>query len=953
MNWHKSVSIRLACALIFAAIASSAFALNPPQYAFSINLTQTPQPFSPVSLGIDSSGNLYAGCSGDVVAKMSGNGSFITQWSVISPSALAVDNAINYVFVIDSEDYTVNEFFLDGTFYQEWGGTGSLAGQFNGPSGISVSTDGSIFVADTFNNRIQIFYGNVSYGSQWGVLGDGPGQLDGPGGVAVDSSNNVYVIDIPTNAVNNFRIQRFTANGTYLNEWFTPAETTAYVGIGGITTDNSNRVYVADSANMDILIYDTNGTLLTKFGSAGSGPGQINMPGGVAVDPTGNYIYVADYYNARIDVFAYAPASPIIYAQPASQTVPAGANVTFSASAFGAATLAYQWLSNGIAIPGATTSTLTFLNLDPSISGTVYSILVTNSLGSMYSSNAVLTVAPALVNTLAANGISATGAVLNGSVTTGSYPTVSWFEWGTDTTYGNATSPSSLPSGATSAVSNALSGLSGVNVYHYRIDASNSLGVTFGADQSFSVGLKPVVANLPVSNVGSTSATINASINPEGLSTGAYFEWGQTTGYGHLTPVSNLGSGAQSVTSSATITGLVSGVIYHYLTIATNRLGIANGGDRTFIAGPWNLSLSTNNTIMALAMSADGTGMTAGTESTLFLSHDGGVSWRPTNSPDAVWQAMCSSADGRLIAIAGSEHIFTSTNSGTAWSDIALPFHNWFGLASSADGTRLAMVGINPGVIFTSTNGGSLWTSNNVPTSFEWGAIASSSDGLKFVACAGGAQPGSGMGPIYTSTNCGVNWSTNNVPRAYWQSVAISADGTKLAAAAGGASETGPIYVSHNSGLNWNPTTAPVTNWQAIASSADGTHLAAIPRTGGLIWFSVDSGSNWTSSLLPSATWYCLATSADGGKIAVGGSQGLFTLQNVVAPSLTSSASGGNVVVSWIVPSVPFQLQSTPNLFRNNWSPVTNSPVLVPGSVLNQVTLPLATPAGFYRLVQP
>src|SRR5579859_3184232 len=242
MNSSHTSFIRLVCLLVLTLIAFRAGALTPPQYAFSINLPQVPQPFSPVSLAIDSSGNVYAGCSGDVVAKMSGNGSFITQWSSISPSSLTFDNAIDYVFVIDTEDYTVNEFFPNGTNYQVWGGVGSGAGQFNGPSGIAVAPDGTIFVADAFNQRIQMFNGSVPaapYITSWGTLGDGPGQIDGPGGIAVDSSNNVYVIDIPTTAVNNFRIQRFAPDGTYFNQWFTPAETTAYVGIAGITTDAS------------------------------------------------------------------------------------------------------------------------------------------------------------------------------------------------------------------------------------------------------------------------------------------------------------------------------------------------------------------------------------------------------------------------------------------------------------------------------------------------------------------------------------------------------------------------------------------------------------------------------------------------------------------------------------------------------------------------------------------
>ncbi len=946
-----------AVSLAIAAMTCTSYGLNPPQYAFSINLTQVPQPFSPISLGVDSSGNLYAGCSGDVVAKLSANGSYITQWGVTSPSYLAVDNAINYIFVIDSEDYTVDQFFPDGTFYQEWGGVGSLPGQFNGPSGIAITSDGTIFVADAFNQRIQVFDSNVSYNSEWGVLGDGPGQIDGPAGVAVDSSNNVYVIDVPTNAVNNFRIQRFTTNGTYLNQWFTPPETTAYVGIAGITTDNSNRVYVVDASNNDVLIYDTNGTLLTKFGSTGSAPGQFTSPGGIAIDPTGNYVYVADYYNARIDVFAYAPASPIIYSQPTNQIVPGGATVTLSAAAYGASTLVYQWMSNGVPITGATNTTLTISNIDPASSGDAYSIVVTNPLGTSVSGSAMITVVPALVTTLPASGISATGAALNGTTTTGSSATTAWFEWGTDTTYGNVTGPDNLPLNSTVSLSNALSGLSGLNLYHYRIDASNALGVVTGSDQTFAVGLKPTVATLPTSNATTTSITVNATANPEGLDTIAYFRWGTSASYGHNTAGVGLGSGASPQTINAGISGLAAGVIYHFQAVASNSLGVVSSADATFIAGPWTYAVPTTIPVVALAVSADGNNLAAASSQyALYYSRDGGTSWTSTNQPEGQWLGICSSANGSNIALVcglGGYRIFLSTNTGASWTNVSGLSRNWYGIASSGDGTRLAAVADSPGAIYTTTNGGASWVSNNVPTTYQWSAIASSADGLKLVAAAGGSQPGAGSGPIYTSTNGGLAWSSNNVPHYYWQAVASSADGTKLAAAAGGYYTNGPIYLSSNSGLTWNPSTAPVTNWQAIASSADGSRLAAIPRTGNLLYSSVDSGSNWTTSILPNSTWYSLALSADGGKVAVGGQQGIFTLQNVVAPALASSVSGGNVAVSWIVPSVPFQLQQTANLSRNNWAAVTNPPTLVPNDLLYQVVLPLGTPAGFYRLKQP
>jgi hypothetical protein len=85
--------------------------------------------------------------------------------------------------------------------------------------------------------------------------------------------------------------------------------------------------------------------------------------------------------------------SPFIEVQPISQTVPYGQpSVTFNVVAFGPA-LTYQWLFNGTNIPGATSASLTLNFVQYSNAG-AYSVLVTNSLGSTLSSNAVLTVVP-------------------------------------------------------------------------------------------------------------------------------------------------------------------------------------------------------------------------------------------------------------------------------------------------------------------------------------------------------------------------------------------------------------------------------------------------------------------------------------------------------------------------------------------------------------------------------
>src|SRR5581483_975214 len=100
---------------------------------------------------------------------------------------------------------------------------------------------------------------------------------------------------------------------------------------------------------------------------------------------------------------------PAINLQPASQATILGGNVTFSVAATGTPTLTYQWSFNGANLDGATGSSLTLGNVQFSQAGS-YAVLVANAVGSVASSNAILTVTPPpsviqVVNVTAASGI--------------------------------------------------------------------------------------------------------------------------------------------------------------------------------------------------------------------------------------------------------------------------------------------------------------------------------------------------------------------------------------------------------------------------------------------------------------------------------------------------------------------------------------------------------------------
>jgi hypothetical protein len=90
---------------------------------------------------------------------------------------------------------------------------------------------------------------------------------------------------------------------------------------------------------------------------------------------------------------------PAITTQPQSQSVVLGQNASFSVAANGTAPVGYQWTFNGSALPGATDTTLTLTNVQAN-QARGYSVLVTNTAGSVTSQVATLTVIipPAITN---------------------------------------------------------------------------------------------------------------------------------------------------------------------------------------------------------------------------------------------------------------------------------------------------------------------------------------------------------------------------------------------------------------------------------------------------------------------------------------------------------------------------------------------------------------------------
>jgi DNA-binding beta-propeller fold protein YncE len=110
----------------------------------------------------------------------------------------------------------------------------------------------------------------------------------------------------------NFQIKRMTNGGSMLSQWGQPVmigfdvpvePLDGFWGPRDVAVDGAGNVYVADTGNKRVRVYDLEGNWLRDIGRGGSGDGQLDEPSGLAISADGR-LYVADTWNRRVSVFA-------------------------------------------------------------------------------------------------------------------------------------------------------------------------------------------------------------------------------------------------------------------------------------------------------------------------------------------------------------------------------------------------------------------------------------------------------------------------------------------------------------------------------------------------------------------------------------------------------------------------------------------------------------------------
>ena len=218
-----------------------------------------------------------------------------------------------------------------------------------------------------------------------------------------------------------------------------------------------------------------------------------------------------------------------------------------------------------------------------------YRIVAQNSAGTItYGSETSFTTntpSPPSATTGSASNVSYYTATLNGTVNANGLSTTTWFQYGTTSgSYGNTSSTQSVSGTSDTTVSIDISGLSSGTTYYYRIAAQNSAGTTYGSEMSFTTNTPspPSATTGSASNVSYYTATLNGTVNANGISTTTWFQYDTTSGsYGNTSSTQSV-SGTSDTTVSIDISGLSGGTTYYYRIAAQNSAGTTYGSEMSF-----------------------------------------------------------------------------------------------------------------------------------------------------------------------------------------------------------------------------------------------------------------------------------------------------------------------------------------------------------------------------------
>lgn len=217
-------------------------------------------------------------------------------WQLLRPYGIAIDSK-GLVYVADQKVgaiFIFNTETRDATLIKN-----GVDAHFGLVNGVAIDDSDRLFVSDGKMHRVVVF---DPHHKVEGQIGEG---LVDPVGLAVDNENRfLYVVDEQQDLVfvydaDSLKLLRHIGTPGKKHESTLPGE---FGGASNVAVDKDGNVYVTDTMNNRVEIFDAEGGFVGEFGKHGDGPGYFARPKGIAVDSDG-HIWVADQYQDRVEIF--------------------------------------------------------------------------------------------------------------------------------------------------------------------------------------------------------------------------------------------------------------------------------------------------------------------------------------------------------------------------------------------------------------------------------------------------------------------------------------------------------------------------------------------------------------------------------------------------------------------------------------------------------------------------
>ena len=256
----------------------------------------------PTGIVVDFQGNIFISDTGnDRVVKCDNQGEFLAETGGFGsgagefnrPTYMASDNGLN-LYVVDAQNKRIQRLDRNLNFISEIEieGDEDFAG-LGLPEGIALTPSGEIVVSDIEGDLLVQLSGFSEYKTSYGGFGEMEGGLRDPLGVFVDRNSDVYVADS-----RNDRVAVFDQFGNFLRSLGEKVLNNP----AGVTVGRDGAVYVANTGDNSLVVLGPEGDLIAEYGKSEQGMMGISEPTDLAFGPQGK-LFLVDSGNHRIVVF--------------------------------------------------------------------------------------------------------------------------------------------------------------------------------------------------------------------------------------------------------------------------------------------------------------------------------------------------------------------------------------------------------------------------------------------------------------------------------------------------------------------------------------------------------------------------------------------------------------------------------------------------------------------------